>query len=130
MFLSVIRNRPASSRITFSSKRRGTDTSLDATRNIRMASTPYLSITGAGSTTLPRLFDIFWPFSSRRRSLTTTPLYGGGSLALSWRFPRCLTSPSPSPVPVGRRGEKQPPLCLLPPAFKAAGYLSAELLRV
>src|SRR5919197_6623343 len=77
MFLNVSRKRPACSRITFSSKRLGTHTLLDATRNSRTASTPYRSITTHGSTTFPRLFDIFSPSASSIWSLTTTAWYGG-----------------------------------------------------
>jgi hypothetical protein len=80
-FFSVRRNRPACSRITCSSNRRGTHTLLDATRKSRTASAPCRSMTAQGSTAFPRLLDIFWPCASSTRSLTTTERYGAARVA-------------------------------------------------
>ncbi len=49
----------------------------DAIRNQRTLSAPYWPITSKGSTVLPRVFDIFWPFLSRTRSLQMTFLKHG-----------------------------------------------------
>ncbi len=46
-------------------------------RNQRTLSAPYWPMTSNGSTVLPRVFDIFWPFLSRTRSLQMTFLKHG-----------------------------------------------------
>ncbi len=67
-----------------------------------------LRITAIGSTTLPRLFDIFCPFASSTSSFTTTFRYGDASGFAAVRGARrgvvaarpAAASASPTPVAI------------------------------
>src|SRR6476620_5911343 len=72
VFNSVLKNFRCISATASRSKFLGFHVGLLAIRNQRTLSAPYLLRTSKGSTVFPLLFDIFWPFLSRMRSLQMT----------------------------------------------------------